>query len=160
MNIPPPSSFLDRLFSHLGDDGIDVSRYILDHICYRVATTLEYDEMCEELSTQWRLLSETMIWVRMIATYRLDEPIRYQDREIWCVEIPSPKSWSPYPTWWEHAEFVIDTTFDEMMSQHSGVSWHTDAMRKSINPDISIKYPWLSVKFHHHTLEYVIEYFE
>jgi uncharacterized protein len=96
----------------------------------------------------------------MIATYRLDEPIRYQDREIWCVEIPSPKAGSPYPTGWEHAEFVIDTTFDEMMAEYPGIRWHTGSMSKEINPDISIKYPGLSVKFHHHTLEYVIEYLE
>lgn len=52
MKIPDPSPFLNRLFSYLGDDGIDVSRYVLDHICYRVATALEYSEMCWELSTQ------------------------------------------------------------------------------------------------------------
>ena len=160
MNKTDPSPFLDRLFLHLGEDGIDVSRYVLDHICYRVATTLEYDEMCEELSTQWRLLNETLIWGRMIATYRLDEPIRYHDREIWCVEIPSPKAWSPYPTGWEHAEFVIDMSFDEMMAKYPDISYHTDSMSKTINPDISIKYPGLSVKFHHNTLEYVIEFTE
>ena len=52
MNTSDPSAFLDTLFSHLEDDDIDVSRYVLDHICYRVATALEYDEMCGELQTQ------------------------------------------------------------------------------------------------------------
>jgi len=40
--IPP---FLETIFSHLSEDGIDVSHYTLDHICYRVETMEEYEDM-------------------------------------------------------------------------------------------------------------------
>lgn len=37
--------FLDRIFVHIASDNIDVSSYILDHICYRVETMTEYESM-------------------------------------------------------------------------------------------------------------------
>lgn len=39
------TGFLDRIFVHIASDSIDVSGYILDHICYRVESMTEYESM-------------------------------------------------------------------------------------------------------------------
>lgn len=97
-----------------------------------------------------------MIAGRPIATYKLHEPIIYRKREIPCVEIPAPKVGSPYPSGWEHAEFVIEGTLEDFMSRYPHIRWKTDSIHKPINPEIARIYGGFSVKFHTHDLEYVI----
>jgi len=130
----------------------------LDHICYRVETLAEYTENKEYLSKIWWLLSETEIWWRLISTYKLHDPIRYQNRKIALIELPSPKQWSNYKTWFEHVEFVIKEGFENFMWKYKDLSFKTDALRKGINPDVSLSFWSLAVKFHKNTLEHVIEF--
>ncbi len=150
--------FLDDIFFYITQDGIDVSRYELDHICYRVETQAEYEEMKNILDTVGVMLKwEHIVGGRPIASYKLAEPIRYWDRLISMIELPSPKQWSYYRKWWEHAEFVIDTSLEKFLSLHSHLEWSLWWYQKSINADISRKYSnGTSVKFHEQSLEYVI----
>jgi hypothetical protein len=43
------SPFLDNIFENMKTDGIDVSSYELDHICYKVETDERYQELKEAL---------------------------------------------------------------------------------------------------------------
>lgn len=102
-----------------------------------------------------------MIGGRPIATFQLDTPIRYQSREISLIELPSPKPGSPYTTGWEHAEFVIDTDFDQFIERYPSIDWDMRAYHKAINPDISIQFEdSTSIKFHRQSLDYVINVLE
>ncbi|MEL7120575.1 MAG: VOC family protein, partial [Bacteroidota bacterium] len=76
------------------------------------------------------------------------------------LELPAPKIISKYQEGFEHVEFVIDKPFNDFMTQYRYIKFETKGMNKSINPDIKIKYNNLSVKFHHHNLEYVIKYLD
>ena len=38
------NAFLDNIFSSLEKNGIDVSEYFMDHLCFRVATIEEYEK--------------------------------------------------------------------------------------------------------------------
>ena len=151
-------SFLDRIFLELLRNEIDVSYFELDHICYRVETQKEYVEGKEQLSELWELLIETEIWGRCIATYKLLQPIIYQNRKIYIIELPAPKQRSEYKTWFEHVEFVVDESLEAFMSDNSQVDFKTKALSKEINPDISLNFWDISVKFHWDTLENVIKF--
>lgn len=150
------NSFLNSIFTNLKSDNIDVSNYELDHICYRVSTNEKYELLKEELSNKWELLLETLISWRNIATFKLNEPLIYKNREISIIEIPAPKIWSDYDDWFEHVEFVIDDTFDDFKKKYSNIIFWEKAINKDINPDIKVQYDGISVKFHHNTLEYVV----
>ena len=150
--------FLTRLFVALDKDGIDVSNSELDHICYRVETNERYEQLKEGLAGFGGLLSETMIGGRLISTYKLKVPIVFEERKIFCVELPSPKAGSHYPERLEHAEFVIADGFEDFMKRYPAVEFDTAASSKPINPDIRVQYTDFSVKFHHKPLEYVIEH--
>ncbi len=156
----PITLFLDRIFQVLDQDGIDVSQYELDHICYRVETEEQYESLKTQLQPLGELLTESQIGGRPIATFKLFQPIKYHEREIWCLELPSPKEGSPYSEGFEHAEFVIDKPFEEFMSLYPSLTFKTKGMSKEVNPEISRKYGDLAVKFHHHTIEYVIRYLD
>lgn len=156
----PIKPFLDELFNELAKDQIEVSHYELDHICYRVETLQRYQELVEQLSPLGPLLTESIIGGRPISTFKLSTPIRYQDRVISCLELPAPKVGSPYTEGFEHAEFVIDVPFEIFMEKYAGLHFRTKGMLKTVNPEISRKYPRLSVKFHYYPIEYVIKYLD
>ncbi|MFT7615249.1 MAG: putative metalloenzyme YecM [Candidatus Woesearchaeota archaeon] len=153
-------SFLDTVFLKLVDEKIDISTYELDHVCYRVERQSQYQQLKNELGKLGELLSEEQIGGRPISTFKLTKPIIYKDREIWCVELPSPKEEKFYATGFEHVEFVIDTDFEMFMKAHPNQQFSTRAISKEINPDVSLQYDGFSVKFHQQSLEYVITYLE
>lgn len=152
------NAFLEKVLTALEADKIDISKYKLDHVCYRVSSVEDYKKYQTELSKLGTLLSETEINGRNISTYKLLKPIHFQDREISVIELPSPKEGKPHPESFEHVEFVIPENFEDFMAQHPNIKFDLKDVGKEINPDIRINYDGFTVKFHHQTLEYVIEY--
>lgn len=153
-------NFLKKIFNSLKEDKIDVSNYELDHICYRVLTYERYEKLKNDLNSFGKLLNETNIQGRNISTFKLNNPIIFQNRKIYCLELPSPKDESYYKEGFEHAEFFIDLSFEEFMKKYSNLNFDTKAISKKINPDIRRKYENHSVKFHNYSLEYVINFLE
>ncbi len=156
----PITPFLDQIFQHLAEDRIEVVSYELDHVCYRVETQDRYLELKHQLAQYGELLTESMIGGRPISTFKLHQPYHYQSRKIYCLELPAPKEGSPHKEGYEHVEFVIKQSFQEFMDENPNLTFKTKGMHKSVNPEISRKYPNLSVKFHHHPIEYVIKYLD
>ena len=69
--ITDPVEFLEKLFYMLEDIGLDVEKYPLDHICYRVETMDEYREKKIALESFGTLLIESMVNGRLISTFKL-----------------------------------------------------------------------------------------
>jgi len=157
-HIDSTTKFLDNIFSSLVEVDIDVSPFFLDHICYRVETAEEYERYKNILADYGTVLSETMVSGRLISTYKLHEPITYKERHIPLLELPSPKPGKHYASGLEHAEFVIDTSFEAFMKKYPHVSFETKDLEKKINPDIRISFDGCSVKFHQQSLEDVIQF--
>ncbi|MEM7575617.1 MAG: VOC family protein [Bacteroidota bacterium] len=159
--LPDPTSFLDQIFKSCTSAGLPLADYPLDHICYRVATTDRYQQLKTQLLSSNELLAETLINGRPIATFRLKTPLRYQDRQIELLELPSPKPGSPYAEGYEHVEFVVGQHPKAWMKQYPSINWEVKDLRKSINPDVRLRIgEGVSVKFHEFPLDYVIEYLD
>lgn len=155
-----PTSFLDHIFQYLNEKKVVVDNYELDHICYRVETEARYEALKAALSNLGELLVESQIGGRAIASIKLHKPIIYKSRKIEVVELPAPKKGSFYKEGFEHVEFVIDIPFTDFMTAHDALDFITKDLKKSVNPGITLKETDFSVKFHHHTLEYVIRYLD
>ena len=150
--------FLDQLFAELKTKNIDVEAFELDHVCLRVETVDEYNRAKNYFASIGLLLSDAMVNGRPISTFKLLEPLTYNDRSIFLIEIPSPKASKPYSTGFEHAEFVIDKNFKDFSSQYPGIAFDFSGARKSLNAELSLPLtPQLAVKFHQQSLERVIE---
>ncbi|MEM1120605.1 MAG: VOC family protein [Bacteroidota bacterium] len=158
--IGDPTSFLYKIFQYLSTQKIDVTSYKLDHICYRVETEERYQFLKKALEEIGELLTESQVGGRSIASIKLVEPIVYKNRKIEVVELPAPKKGSFYKEGFEHVEFVIDQPFGAFMAAHPHLDFVTKDLKKSINQGITLKETDFSVKFHHHTLEYVIRYLD
>lgn len=159
-NLETLHQFLDRIFLQLEAIDVDVSSFELDHICYRVETMQSYEVLKTELQKKGTLLSENQIGGRPIASFKLHQPLLYLGRKIAVIELPAPKPGSFYPEGWEHVEFVLGHHPVPFLEQYPNLTFKTKALTKKINPDISLQFDGFAVKFHEHSLEYVIQYLD
>ncbi|MEL6142598.1 MAG: VOC family protein [Bacteroidota bacterium] len=160
--LPNPKPFLDKIFADLAKHSyLEVSPYPIDHICYRVASMERYFELKTALLSQNELLTESIINGRPIATFRLQEAIKYREQNIELLELPSPKPGSDYPEGYEHIEFVIGEDPAKWIGQFPALDWDKKGLQKAINSDVRLKLSnGYSVKFHEHPLDYVIEFLD
>ena len=156
MHALDPSSFLHRLFAALENDGIHVDPFVLDHLCYRVEDHARYTSTKATLLQRGVLLGEHLIGGRPIATFRMHTPFLFRDRMIDVIELPAPKSGSPYAEGFEHAEFVVHEDPVHFAARYPQLAWDSSGADKPINANVRLNYDGFSVKFHARSLEEVI----
>lgn len=149
------SIFLSKVLSDLRSKGFATEGLFVDHLCFRVGTEEEYQAYKELLSTHARLLVESPVNGRMIATYKLSEGFQSEGKTVQVVELPSPKKGSAYTTGFEHLEIVIKESFEEFQKLHSQLTF-APATMKALNSELCLKLGEYQVKFHHLSLEQVI----
>ncbi|MBC7475055.1 MAG: VOC family protein [Candidatus Sericytochromatia bacterium] len=150
--------FLDQLFMQIKILGIDITPFELDHICYRTSSEEEYQTKKLLILNYAKLLVESDVNGRLISTFKLNSSIRYNDRQIFLLELPAPKKGISYKSGLEHIELVIQDNFDIFMKKYPKIEWNIESINKKLNPEIKIKLENdLSVKFHHLSLKEVIE---
>lgn len=152
------NAFLTQIFNELNNLKIDITNRQLDHICYRVATIEEYNLKRHELLQFGVLLTEANVNGRPIATFKLNEPIKYNSREIYLIELPSPKKNTNYESGLEHIEFVIEEGLYYWIEKYPNIDFEKSGINKKLNPEIKITLSNnLSVKFHPLSLDKVIQ---
>ena len=156
MPLPDPVPFLNHLFDALQADGIDVTSYELDHLCYRVEHMDRYVALKAALASQAVLLGEHRIGGRAIASFELHKPIVFHKRRIRVIELPAPKAVSPYTEGWEHAEFVVREAPGTFADRYPQLAWDRSGTVKATNADVRLNYEGFSVKFHQRSLADVI----
>lgn len=155
--IGDPLLFLNKLFSMLSDIELDVEKYELDHICYRVENLDQYKEKKNDLSQHGKLLVESMINGRLISTFKLHSPIEFNNRKIYLIELPAPKNGHAYPSGLEHVEFVTKDPLQKIMERYPQYSFEAFGIHKKINADITLKLGKYCIRFHNQNLEDVIK---
>lgn len=146
-----------NLYTRLDKLGIDYKSLYLDHICFRVASPIEYEAMKSFLLENNQLLVEHQVQGRLIATFKLNSPVLFPDRTIDVLELPAPKVGSPYPTGYEHVEFVWPDQLEQLLELYPHLDWDKKGLSKPINRDLRLALgSSCSVKFHEQSLEQVI----
>lgn len=144
--------FQSKLFAY----GVDLSNFRADHLCYRVETKSEYEEMKKRLPSIAKLLGESEVNGRPIATYRLNTAFKSNWGPIHLIELPAPKQNAPYTTGFEHIEFVISESFEKFCERYSKLSF-SKPNAKILNQEIALKLDEYQAKFHYTPLDRVIE---
>lgn len=148
--------FLEKLFQNLDRYQIDIKNWEIDHLCYRTCSLENYSEMKKTFHQLGRLLIESEVGGRQIATYKLDRPILYKKWVIDLVEVPAPKANKVTAEGFEHIEVVIDESFEEFIGHYPNVSFSKKGMSKELNPELEIEFEDCAIKFHHKSLEHII----
>lgn len=133
--------------------------WLIDHVCYRVESEDRYAEMKQVFGKLGLLLVESMVSGRLIATYKLHNPIRWQNFVIPLVELPAPKKGKQVCEGWEHLEIVVQGSFDEIKASLLGARFDEKGLSKKINPELELELgSGVAIKFHHQSLEQVIQW--
>ncbi|GAC1391771.1 MAG: VOC family protein [Candidatus Saccharimonadales bacterium] len=150
-------SFIMNISTELPKIGIDRSELaMMDHICYRVATSERYQTLKNVFSDQAIFLGEADVSGRNISSFEFKD---YLDTGGWIVpyiELPEPKKGSPYPEGLEHAELVVIGGLERFLTRHGNLNFNHKGMHKKINPELGLKTNTLSVKFHEQSLGAVV----
>lgn len=135
----------------------NITQSQIDHVCFRTETEARYHEVSAHFAERGSLLQTIVIAGREISTYRLTSPLYSQGYAIELVELPKPKTGSPYPEGWEHLEFLVPLPLQDFLGQHPNLAWNTRGLTHKLNPTVSLKLrDGLTVKFHRIPLDEII----
>lgn len=151
--------FLKNLQFEIDRCGLVIEKtWFIDHICYRAASEGEYKSLIADYKKNNELLIEAPVGGRLISTFKLKDPISFRNFKIPLIEIPMPKLGRETKSGYEHIEIVIQEDFGELQNRYSHLSFLTHALTKELNPELEIELNNCSIKFHHQSLEKVIEF--
>lgn len=150
--------FIPNLLGLVKESGIDVSDYLMDHVCYRTVDVSSF----ESIFARWRMFASRVhtseVNGRPIHTLFLEKQITISGRIIRVIELPAPKQGSEYPEGWEHAGFVIGESFAQFISRYRSCDFDMRSFYRELNPELGYQLPdGLRIKFHRLPLERVIE---
>jgi predicted metalloenzyme YecM len=129
----------------------------IDHLCYRVETEQRYLEKKAEFSNFAELLIESQVGGRMISTFKLNVPIVFRDYSIGLIELPAPKLHKTVKEGFEHIEVICDLPFFDLKTRYSNLTCDESGTKKALNKELEFNFKSGAVKFHHLSLESVIE---
>ncbi|MEE2671365.1 MAG: VOC family protein [Bdellovibrionota bacterium] len=148
--------FLSRAFTQLEKNKLNLKNWEIDHVCYRTSSIENYEESKAVFEQIGTCLVESPVNGRLIATYKLNEAIRFKEYFIDLVEVPAPKPGKVTKEGFEHFEVVIDQDFESFMQENSQFEYSTKGMAKLLNPELEIEFEDFAIKFHHKSLEHII----
>ena len=152
-----PTVLLDNLWLDLENANLNsLKSYAIDHLCYRVTTAQDYTNYKNILAKFAVLLSEAEVNGRLIATYKLIKPIKYDNQTIYLIELPSAKPNNTHVQGWQHAGLVIEQSLVEFQNTHTELTFDIGGINKQINPELEINLANSVLKLHNQSLESII----
>lgn len=150
--------FLNHLFSQIQQNGVQLKpHWSIDHLCFRVQSQDSYEQHKTAFCQFGRLLIESEVNGRMIATYKLNEPVMHGNYRIDVVELPAPKAGKKTIEGFEHIEVVVDESFEKLMAQYAYMAIDAGGLKKAFNQELELEMDGCALKFHPLSLESVIE---
>jgi len=149
--------FLERLFDRVEAVPLSLRSWPIDHLCYRAPTLERYEVLKREFARIAALLAESQVNGRPIATFKLEQPVRWRRFLIDVIELPAPKPGKAWAEGFEHAEVVCDIPFAELEQLAPRLRFDTSGLSKALNQELELPLGGMALKFHHVSLECVVE---
>ncbi|HCH01635.1 MAG TPA: VOC family protein [Vibrio sp.] len=171
--------FWGDILTLAGELGIETQSLVADHIAMRINDLEVAKNAHQQWLTQGRQISNAMINGRPIIVIEFDKPVKVENHNIECLELPYPSD-KTYPNeGWEHVEFVVPSfakTAQEFVEEVKAVfpqlaaNWDSLAEKgvkvklsspqgegeRLANPTVAFKKNGVCIKLHPHTLKEVI----
>lgn len=152
------NTFLTMAFAELERNHFVLDEHWqIDHLCYRTSTQESYLSTKQQFEQFSKLLIESEVNGRLITTFKLPTPIPFKNWNIDLVEVPAPKVGKTTADGFEHFEVVCDLTFDEIKNRYSQCQFDESGLAKKINQELEVIFNGFALKFHHMSLETVID---
>ncbi|HLD04770.1 MAG TPA: VOC family protein [Candidatus Nanoarchaeia archaeon] len=115
-------AFFSDLCTRLKYVSIDVQGMSISHLCYRVTTQLEYEQLRDQIKPLCKAFSERQFNGRAISLLELKEPLTLPDhRYVPLIELPAPRGEHTYPKGLEHVGFVVGESLPKFKIKYKAV---------------------------------------
>lgn len=149
MNQQEIITFLDLFTQEINKTGIDVSKYNLDHVAFQTSSSEDYEKTKLEFEKLSHLEHEALVSNRRVGVFKLENTIQYKNNIITAIELLEPRSDQICSSHWEHAEFVINEPYKELMTRYPNLNWDVSSMETPIYNHLKLKLnDSMQVKFH------------
>jgi predicted metalloenzyme YecM len=148
-----PQPFLDSFFTQIHKVGLDISGLSLDHIAYQTSSAEDYEKWKHEFSTLGQEINEEIIGGRRVTVFKLHEPINYKSYRIQALELIEPRAGQKCESAFQHAEFVLEESFEDYMALYPEIAWDTSSMNRDEFAHLKLNFEnGLTLKFLHHPI--------
>ena len=113
--------FLKDSLKETENIGISTVGYEIDHVCFRVSSTREYDLYKRKLLKISSAFLENIVHGRPISKFILKTPLEEEGYSVSLVELPSPKENRQYKTGLEHIEVVVGNDFESFLNRYKNL---------------------------------------
>jgi uncharacterized protein len=145
--------FLDTFTAKVATTGIDISGFNLDHVAYQASTSEDYENRKPDFKSICDYQHVAMIGGRQVAVFRLKNPIMYKGYKVIALELIEPTQGQQCKSAWEHAEYVIDTSFQNFISKYPDLDWDTSSIDRKVYSHLKLRLDEITrVKFHLHDI--------
>lgn len=143
-------TFLGETLEEVIGEDFNLNDFVqMDHMCYRVATTEQYEAKKAAMLSVAKLLGEVKVNGRLISSFRLNEPVIFDRWRVDTVELPAPKPGTPTAEGLEHVEFVLYDDLGIFLGKYAHKQFNMQSADRGINPEVGYKLPsGRGVKFH------------
>lgn len=143
------TEFLHKFTNEVEKLGIDTSSYNLDHVAYQASSTNDYESLKPTFEKLGNLVHEAVVGGRRVAVFRLKNQINYDGNKIIALEIIEPKEKQVCESGWEHAEFVIEESYEDLMTRYPDLKWDTTSADRPIYSHLKLRLADnMQLKFH------------
>jgi predicted metalloenzyme YecM len=120
-------TFISTIQKRFKKIGFSLSTYPIDHICYRITTQKEFEEITDFLKGSSTLFSEKVYNDRIFRIFLLKVPLIFEDVEIQVVEISQPGGSDTYQRGFQHIELLTND------------SWHDTGLEDDVIEELATK---------------------
>lgn len=109
--------FIDNMDAFILDKGIDISKMEIDHICYKCASSEEFENIKRFFEFEDKFIYQSIISKRRLAYIGLAEPLHSKFGDIFYFELSDQKPDGSQKSEVEHLEFVPEgISYEEMVN--------------------------------------------
>ena len=90
-------------------------RQYTDFLAQSVSSSEEYDKTKVEFLKFSSVVREPIVSGRRVGIFKFDQPLQYRGYQIAAIELIEPKKGEGSKSGFEHAEFIINFPFEELM---------------------------------------------
>lgn len=144
------NQFLDSFFEQIKNVNLDVTGLSLDHIAYQASSSEDYNKVKTNFSNLGKLVNEEVIGGRRVSVFQLDEPLTYKNYQIPVLELIEPKEGQICESALQHAEFVYENPFEDLIEKYPNIDWDTSSMHRDEFAHLKLNFDnGLTLKFLH-----------
>ncbi len=133
------TNFLDKLYQLALEKGIDLNNFQLDHIAYHASDSDNYESIKAEFEKHGELFREATVEGRRVGMFKLNSEIEYGQQKFSFIELVEPLEGQVHPSDFEHAEFISELSFQEIIDLHPELDWYTKNIDRAEFPMLKIR---------------------